>query len=63
MAVAATAIALAWLLYWVRYDLHDKANPINVLFALNGALCLLPLSWLIAAIRANRAQQRELVSQ
>mgnify|MGYP003693571359 CR=1 FL=1 len=40
-----------------------KANPINALFAINAAFCLLPLSWLVAAIRANRARHDELVSQ
>ena len=63
LATIATAIVLAWLSYWVRSDLHDKANPINALFGINAALCLLPLSWLVAAIRANRARQRQLVSQ
>ena len=63
LAAIATAIALAWLLYWVRCDLHDKANPINALFGINAALCLLPLLWFVAAIRANRARHRQLVSQ
>ena len=63
LAAIATAIALAWLSYWVRYDLHDKASPINALLGINAALCLLPLSWFVAAIRANRARHRQLVSQ
>jgi hypothetical protein len=54
MATTANVIALVWLLYWVRYDLHDKANPLNPLFAINAAFCLLPLSWLVAAIRTWR---------
>lgn len=63
LAAIATAIALAWLLYWVRYDLHDKANPINALFGINAALCLLPFSWFVAAIRANSSLHRQFVSQ
>ena len=62
LAAIATAIALAWLLYWMRYDLHEKANPINALFGINAALCLLPLSWFVAAICANRERPDELVS-
>jgi hypothetical protein len=63
MATTANAIALAWLLYWLRHDLHDKANPINALVAINAGLCVLPLAWLVAALRANRARRSELVSQ
>ena len=63
LALVGTAITLTWLLYWVRSDLHDKANPINALFGINAAFCLLPLSWFVAAIRANRARNRQLVSQ
>lgn len=62
-AAVANAIAAAWLIYWVAYDIHDRSNPINALFAINLAIWLLPLSWLIASIRANRARHSELVSQ
>ncbi len=62
LAVVANAIAAAWLLYWLIYDIHDRSNPINGLFAINLAIWLLPLSWLIASIRANRARHSELVS-
>ena len=63
LAAFANAIAAAWLLYWLAYDIHDRSNPINGLLAINFAICLLPLSWLIASIRANRARPAELVSQ
>jgi len=63
LAAIATAIALSWLLYWVRSDIHDKANPINTLFGINAALCLLPLSWCVVAIRSNRARHGKLISQ
>jgi uncharacterized membrane protein YhiD involved in acid resistance len=63
MAATAFVITLAWLLYWVRNDLHDKGNPVNAMFAINAALCVLPLTWLVAAIRANRARHGEWVSQ
>jgi hypothetical protein len=62
LAAFANAIAAAWLLYWLIYDIHDRSNPINGLFAINLAIWLLPLSWLIASIRANRARHSELVS-
>ena len=54
LAAIATAIAAAWLLYWVGDDLHNKTNPISGLLAINSGFCILPLSWLIAAMRANR---------
>jgi hypothetical protein len=63
LAAVANAIAAAWLLYWLIYDIHDRSNPINGLLAINLVICLLPLSWLIASIHANRARQGELVSQ
>ena len=63
LAAFANAIAAAWLIYWVAYDIHDRSNPINGLFAINVAIWLLPLSWLIASTRANRARRSELVSQ
>jgi uncharacterized protein with PQ loop repeat len=63
LAALANAIAAAWLLYWLAYDIHDRAKPINALLVINVAICLLPSSWLIAAIRTNRARRSELVSQ
>ena len=57
LAVFASAIAAAWLLYWLVHDLRDRSNPINPLLATNLAFCVLPLMWLVAAIRANRAPQ------
>jgi hypothetical protein len=63
LAVMATAVTLFWLLYWVGYDIHDRSNPINGLLAINLAICVLPLSWLIASIRANGARPRELEQQ
>ena len=63
LAALANAIAAAWLLYWLASDLQARSNPINGLLAINLAICLLPLSWLIASIRANRARRSELVSQ
>ena len=63
LALMATAIPLLWLCYWVGVDIYNRSNPINGLFAINAALCVLPLTWLVSAIRANRARQRELVSQ
>ena len=53
LAAIANAITACWLLYWVSDDIYHKSNPINGLLAINGAVCVLPLSWLIASIRAN----------
>jgi hypothetical protein len=63
LAALANALALVWLLYWLAYDLQARSNPINGLLAINLAICLLALSWLIASIRANRARPSALVSQ
>ena len=57
LAALATAIAAAWLLYWIIYDLRDHSTPINGLLVINFAICLPPLTWLVAAMRANRAQR------
>ena len=57
LAAIANAISASWLLYWVSDDIYQRANPINGLLAINLALCVLPLSWLIAAIRANANSQ------
>src|SRR5258705_13765294 len=37
LAVVANAIAAAWLLYCLIYNIHDRSNPINGLFAINRA--------------------------
>ena len=63
LALAAIAIPSLWLCYWVGVDIYNRSNPINALLAINAALCVLPLTWLVSAIRANRVRQRELVSQ
>src|SRR5215471_18916558 len=53
-AAIATAVAASWLLYWVGDDLYNKSSPINGLLAINLCFCILPLSWLVAAMSANR---------
>lgn len=63
LAVIANGITLLWLCYWAVADIFNHSNPINALFAINAGLCLLPLTWLVAAIRANRSRSRELESQ
>jgi MFS family permease len=62
-AVIANVITSLWLSYWVGLDIYNRSNPINALFAINAALGLLPLTWLVAAIRANRARQQKPVPQ
>jgi len=57
LAAIANAITASWLLYWVSDDIYHKSNPINGLLAINFAVCVLPLSWLIASIRANARLQ------
>ena len=61
LATTAVAIAAAWLLYWTATDLSQHENPLNGFMAINSAICLLPLSWLIAAIFANGARHRKAV--
>jgi len=63
LAVIANAITSLWLCYWVGVDIHNRSNPINALFVINATFCILPLTWLVAAIRANRAQRPELAPQ
>ena len=63
LALAAIAIPSLWLCYWVGVDIYNRSNPINALLAINAALCVLPFTWLLSAIRANRARHGELVSQ
>ena len=62
LALLANGITLLWLCYWIGVDIYNRSNPINALLAINASLCLLPLAWLVAAIRANRSLNRELVS-
>ena len=63
LALIAITIPSLWLGYWVGVDIYNRSNPINGLFAINAALCVLPLTWLVSAIRANRVRQRGFVSQ
>ena len=53
LGVVASAIATGWLLYWVGDDVYHRSNPVDALFAINLAVCVPPLAWLIAAIRTN----------
>jgi hypothetical protein len=62
LALLASGITLLWLCYWIGVDIYNRSNPINALLAINASLCLPPLTWLVAAIRANRSLNRELVS-
>ncbi|HEY2975242.1 MAG TPA: hypothetical protein VGJ48_22190 [Pyrinomonadaceae bacterium] len=43
--------------YWVSDDIYDNSNPIHALLGINLAVCMAPLSWLIAAVLANSAQR------
>jgi len=58
LAASATAITSGWLLYWVGDDIYHQSSPIDGLLAINVAGCLLPFSWLIAAIHANAHQRK-----
>jgi hypothetical protein len=53
LAAVAASITVSWLLYWVGDDIHHGSNPFDGLLTINFVICLPPLSWLIAAIRAN----------
>ena len=59
LASIASAIATCWLLYWVGDDIYHGLIPIDALLAINLAACVLPLSWLSTAIRANSARRNE----
>jgi hypothetical protein len=58
LSAIATAISSCWLLYWVGDDLRHRSNPFGGLLVINLMVCLLPVSWLIAAIRANTHHRR-----
>jgi len=58
LAAIAAALAASWLLYWAGDALYLHQNPIDGFLAINSAICLLPLSWLCAAIWANRRPDR-----
>jgi len=59
LGAIAMAITSLWLFYWVRDDIYHRSNPLNGMLAINLAICLLPLSWLIAAIGANAGRRKE----
>jgi Kef-type K+ transport system membrane component KefB len=63
LATIAVAIAASWLFYWAADALYQHENPLNGFFAINLAICLLPLSWLTGAIRANLAPNRSAVRE
>ena len=58
LSAMATAITSFWLLYWVGDDIYHRSNPLNGILAINLVICLLPVSWLIAAIGANVAPRK-----
>jgi hypothetical protein len=57
LSLIATVIAASWLAYWTGDDIYHRSNPINILLAINFAICVLPMLWLIAAIGANVARR------
>jgi Kef-type K+ transport system membrane component KefB len=58
LATVAVAIVASWSLYWAADAAYHHENPLNGFLAINFAICLLPLSWLTGAIRANLAPNR-----
>jgi len=60
LSAIASAISSCWLLYWVQDAFRHGSNPFDGLLAMNLMLCLLPVSWLISAIRANTYHRRSL---
>lgn len=58
LAALAVAIAASWSVYWAGDALYQHENPLNGFLAINLAVCLLPLSWLISALRANAAPNK-----
>jgi len=63
LAAIAAALAASWLLYWAGDALYLHENPFDGFLAINAAICLLPLSWLIGAIWANRGPNRFAVAE
>jgi NADH:ubiquinone oxidoreductase subunit 6 (subunit J) len=61
LATFAAVIAASWLLYWAGDALYQHENPLNSFFAINSAVCVLPLSWLIGAVSANIAPNRSTI--
>jgi hypothetical protein len=58
LATIAVAIPASWLLYWAGDAIYQHENPLNSFLAINSAVCLLPLSWLIGAVCANVAPNK-----
>ena len=57
LAGVTVATVTMWLLYFVADNLIHRANPFDSMFAMNLGLSLLPVAWLMLAIRANAAQR------
>ncbi|HJZ79731.1 MAG TPA: hypothetical protein VKD91_05280 [Pyrinomonadaceae bacterium] len=53
LAAFAASISALWLSYWVGDNIYHHANPLDGLLAINLGLCVLPVFWLVTAIRAN----------
>ena len=58
LAGIAVALITCWLAYWVGDDIFHHQSPFNGMLAINLSFCMLPLSWLIVAIRANAAGRK-----
>ena len=62
-AIVQAGVALAtvamWLLYFVGDNLIHRMNPLDSMLAINLSLSILPLSWLMLAIRTNTAARRK----
>ena len=58
LAAIALAIVASWSLYWAVDAVYQHENPLNGFLAINLGIWLLPLSWLISALRANLAPNR-----
>jgi len=53
LALMAALASTTWLFYWTADNIYRRHNPLDGLLAINLALCVLPFSWLLAALRAN----------
>jgi hypothetical protein len=53
LALMAALTSSIWLLFWTAHNIYHRDNPIDGLLAINLALCVLPFSWLLAALRAH----------
>lgn len=59
LASIASAITICGMLSWLGYDIYHGSSLIDPVLLISLAACVLPLFWVITAIRANSARGQE----